>query len=98
MQFSYFDLNLGKYKTISATEVMVTVLDGPTLTDATASNEENSKDKISSEQFKSIKLKVAVAKDDFLGSKLFYGLLFLPFLLLPVIVLLKKRKRRVTEM
>jgi hypothetical protein len=66
MQFSYFDLNLGKYKTISATEVMVTVLDGPTLTDATASNEENSKDKISSkEQFKSIKLKtnlVAVAK------------------------------------
>jgi hypothetical protein len=31
MQFSYFDLNLGKYKTISATEVMVTVLDGPTL-------------------------------------------------------------------
>jgi hypothetical protein len=32
---------------------MVTVLDGPTLTDATASNEENSKDKISSkEQFK----------------------------------------------
>jgi hypothetical protein len=30
MQFSYFDLNLGKYKTISATEVMVTVLDGPT--------------------------------------------------------------------
>jgi hypothetical protein len=96
MQFSYFDLNLGKYKTISATEVMVTVLDGPTLTDATASNEENSKDKISSkEQFKSIKLKtnlVAVAKDDFLGSKLFYGLLFLPFLLLPVIVLLKKRK------
>jgi hypothetical protein len=64
MQFSYFDLNLGKYKTISATEVMV--LDGPTLTDATASNEENSKDKISSkEQFKSIKLKtnlVAVAR------------------------------------
>jgi hypothetical protein len=102
MQFSYFDLNLGKYKTISATEVMVTVLDGPTLTDATASNEENSKDKISSkEQFKSIKLKtnlVAVAKDDFLGSKLFYGLLFLPFLLLPVIVLLKKKKKRVTEM
>jgi hypothetical protein len=94
MQFSYFDLNLGKYKTISATEVMVTVLDGPTLTDATASNEENSKDKISSkEQFKSIKLKtnlVAVAKM-ISWSKLFYGLLFLPFLLLPVIVLLKKK-------
>jgi hypothetical protein len=47
---------------------MVTVLDGPTLTDATASNEENSKDKVKA--FKFIKLKtnlVAVAKDDFLG-------------------------------
>jgi hypothetical protein len=54
MQFSYFDLNLGKYKTISATEVMVTVLDGPTLTDATASNEENSKDKISSKSNSSL--------------------------------------------
>jgi hypothetical protein len=81
MQFSYFDLNLGKYKTISATEVMVTVLDGPTLTDATASNEE-SKDKISSkEQFKSIKLKtnlVAVAKMISLGLNCSMDL-FLPF-------------------
>jgi hypothetical protein len=97
MQFSYFDLNLGKYKTISATEVMVTVLDGPTLTDATASNEENSKDKISSkEQFKSIKLKtnlVAVAKDDFLGSKLFYGLLFLPFFTVACHCIVRRKKR-----
>jgi hypothetical protein len=97
MQFSYFDLNLGKYKTISATEVMVTVLDGPTLTDATASNEENSKDKISSkEQFKSIKLKtnlVAVAKDDFLGSKLFYGLLFLPFYCCLSLYCLRREKK-----
>jgi hypothetical protein len=35
---------------------------------------------------------VAVAKDDFFGSKLFYGLLFLPFLD-AVIVLLKKKKK-----
>jgi hypothetical protein len=33
---------------------MVTVLDGPTLTDATASNEENSKDKISSKSNSSL--------------------------------------------
>ncbi|WP_016989212.1 BatD family protein [Flavobacterium sp. ACAM 123] len=96
MQFSYFDLGLGKYKTISAPEVMVTVLDGPTATEATAANSEKGKNKISnSEQFKFIKLKtnlVAVAEDDFLGSKLFFGLLFFPFLMLPVIVLLKKKK------
>jgi hypothetical protein len=96
MQFSYFDLGSGKYKTISAPEVMVTVLDGPTATEATAANSEKGKNKISnSEQFKFIKLKtnlVAVAEDDFLGSKLFFGLLFFPFLMLPVIVLLKKKK------
>jgi hypothetical protein len=40
MQFSYFDLNLGKYKTINATEVMVTVLDGPTANWRNCFNEE----------------------------------------------------------
>jgi hypothetical protein len=50
---------------------MVTVLDGPTYSDATATMKENSKDKISSkEQFKFYQFEndlVAVAKDDFLG-------------------------------
>ena len=31
-------------------------------------------------------------KEDFFGSNLFYGLLFLPFLMLPLIVLFKKKK------
>jgi hypothetical protein len=31
-------------------------------------------------------------KDDFFGSNTFYGLLFLPFLMLPLIVLFKKKK------
>jgi hypothetical protein len=99
MEFSYFDPRSGKYKTINAPEIMVTVLDGPTANNATASNSENGKNKIlGTEQFKFIKLKtnlVAVAEDDFLGSKLFYGLLFLPFLMLPVIVLLKKKKEAI---
>lgn len=99
MQFSYFDLRSGKYKTISSPEIMITILDGPTATDATASNSENGKNKISAtEQFKFIKLKtnlVAVAKDDFFGSQLFYGLLFFPFLMLPIIVLLKKKKEAI---
>jgi hypothetical protein len=99
MEFSYFDPRSGKYKTINAPEIMVTVLDGPTANNATASNSENGKNKIlGTEQFKFIKLKtnlMAVAEDDFLGSKLFYGLLFLPFLMLPVIVLLKKKKEAI---
>ncbi|CAM2848626.1 BatD family protein [Flavobacterium frigoris] len=99
MQFSYFDLGSGKYKTISSPEIMITILDGPTATDATVSNSGNGKNKIShTEQFKFIKLKtnlVAVAKDDFFGSKLFYGLLFFPFLMLPIIIVLKKKKEAI---
>jgi hypothetical protein len=99
MQFSYFDLGSGKYKTISSPEIMITILDGPTETRANASNSGNGKNKIShTEQFKFIKLKtnlVAVAKDDFFGSKLFYGLLFFPFLMVPIIILLKKKKEAI---
>jgi hypothetical protein len=99
MQFSYFDLGSGKYKTIIAPEIMVTVLDGPNAAVANVSNSENGKNKIiGTEQFKFIKLKtnlVAVTTDDFFGSQLFYGLLFLPFLMLPLIVLLKKKKEAI---
>jgi len=97
MQFSYFDLGSGTYKTITSSEIMINVLDGPSANDQVATTTTgNSKNVISSsEQFKFIKLKselISMKKDDFLGSNLFYGLLFLPFLILPAIVLLKKKK------
>jgi hypothetical protein len=97
MQFSYFDLGSGTYKTISSPEIMINVLDGPSANDQVATTTPgNSKNVISSsEQFKFIKLKsdlVSMNNDDFLGSNLFYGLLFLPFLILPMIVLFKKKK------
>jgi hypothetical protein len=97
LQFSYFDLGSGTYKTISSPEIMINVLDGPSANDQVATTTSgNSKNVISSsEQFKFIKLKSdlkSMNNDDFLGSNLFYGLLFLPFLILPVIVLFKKKK------
>jgi len=97
MQFSYFDLGSGTYKTISSPEIMINVLDGPTANDqVVAATPGVSKNVISSnEQFKFIKLKTnlfSMKEDDFLGSNLFYGLLFLPFLILPLIVLFKKKK------
>jgi hypothetical protein len=97
MQFSYFDIGSGTYKTISSPEIMINVLDGPSANDQAATTTPgNSKNVISSsEQFKFIKLKsdlVSMNNDDFLGSNLFYGLLFLPFLILPMIVLFKKKK------
>jgi len=97
LQFSYYDLGSGTYKTISSPEIMINVLEGPSVNDQVATTTPgNSKNVISSsEQFKFIKLKsdlTSMNNDDFLGSNLFYGLLFLPFLILPAIVLFKKKK------
>ena len=97
MQFSYFDLNTRSYKTISSPEIMINVLDdGSGDNQVATATPTVQKNVISgSEQFKYIKLKskfVSIKKDDFLGSKTFYSLLFLPFLMLPLIVLVKKKK------
>ena len=76
---------------------MINVLDGPSANDQVVTTTPGvAKNIISSnEQFKFIKLKTnlsSMKEDDFLGSNLFYGLLFLPFLMLPLIVLFKKKK------
>jgi hypothetical protein len=99
MHFSYFDLGSGTYKTISSSEIKINVLDGPTQTAAphdTASVSKNSI--VGVEQFKYIDLKtelVASKEPAFFGSNTFYTLLLLPFLLLPVIVLFKKKKEAI---
>jgi hypothetical protein len=99
MHFSYFDLGTGTYKTISSSEIKINVLDGPTQTAETSATASVGKNKIDGvEQFKYIDLKTKlVAKDEpvFFGSDKFYGLLFLPFLLLPIIVLFKKKKEAI---
>jgi len=97
MRFSYFDLTTRTYKTISSPEIVVNVLDGPTDSNQVATTTPGvAKNTISStEQFKYIKLKnnlVSMRNTDFFGSGAFYGLLFLPFLILPLIVLFKKKK------
>lgn len=96
MQFSYFDLNSGSYKTITSDEIMITVLDGPTATQAVASNTGGNKNKIEkSEQFKYIKLKTELLpskRNDFFGSLWYFVLLLLPFVALPILVLFRKRK------
>ncbi len=100
MTFTYFDLSLGKYKTISSPEIIINVLDGPTSeNNAVATNTGVVKMKVNAgEQFRFIKLKTTLAafhKKDFLGSTLFYILTFLPLLIIPIIVLLKKKKEAI---
>ena len=96
MQFSYFDLSSGTYKTITSEEILINVLDGPTASQALDSTNGGNKNKIEKlEQFKFIKLKtelVSLKQQDFFGSLWYYLLLLLPFIALPILVLLRKRK------
>ncbi len=100
MTFTYFDLSLGKYKTITSPEIIINVLDGPTSeNNAVATTTGVAKMKVNAgEQFRFIKLKTTLSpfhKKDFLGSTLFYILTFLPLLIIPIIVLLKKKKEAI---
>ncbi len=101
MQFSYFDVGTEKYKTITSNEISVNVADGPVAAgDAVANASLNSDKKTVSagDQFKFIHLKTklkSTTKSDFFGSTLFYGLLVAPFLLIPFIVLFKKKKEAI---
>ena len=98
MQFSYFDLNSGKYKTITSPEIIVKVLDGPTQAVASSEPGTGKNQLTATEQFKYLKLNTkleAINQKDFFGSTLFYCLLLIPFGLLPIIVLAKKKKEAI---
>ncbi|MHC0439314.1 BatD family protein [Flavobacterium sp. 3-210] len=98
MQFSYFDLSTSSYKTITSQEIAIDVLDGPM--QAEANNTANAAKNVISktDQFKYIKSRttlVSVEKDDFYGSDLYYALLFAPFIILPIIIIAKKKKEAI---
>ena len=97
MSFSYFDLNSGKYKTITSPEIMIEVTTGPEQIIAVV-NPKNSKEKGSKNlTFIDIKQKTKltnIKKRDFLGSIKFYILMFVPFLIIPIIILIRRRKEQ----
>ncbi|MFA9192481.1 BatD family protein [Flavobacterium sp. FZUC8N2.13] len=99
MQFSYFDLNSGRYKTITSPEIIIKVLDGPTQVVASDSNSGTGKNQVvANEQFKYIKLQTKlepITANDFFGSNLFYSLLLIPFGLVPIIILAKNKKEAI---
>lgn len=97
LEFSYFDLSTGGYKTIASPNIMLNVLDGPGVVNSNVNSADATSKTVAtpSKSFAFIKQKTdleSIESDDFLGSGLFYGLLFLPFLLIPVLVIVKKRK------
>lgn len=97
MSFSYFDPSAGRYKTLTSPEIMVKVLDGPTGPEPVASEESGiGKQTVQKNvEFANIKLKtnlVSTKKATFFGTNLYYGLLALPFILIPIIIFIRRRK------
>ena len=97
ISFSYFDFGTNSYKTITSKEIMIDVIDGPTETVAMI---KSNKDKIAKANknlvFKEIIAKtelINIKRKDFLYSTKFYILMFLPFLMIPMIVFYRKRKQ-----
>jgi hypothetical protein len=96
IQFSYFDLASKSYKTLSSKSIEIKVLNTPTGTVAQKNAKNNTKLPIEvAKTFAFIKQKTKLKPIDsngFLGSGLFYSLLFLPFLAIPLLILFKKKK------
>lgn len=98
IEFSYFDLKTKSYKTITSEAVEIDVLQGKEQVVATNENAANKQKVEKYDTFQFIKLKTnfeSLVKTDFFGSTKFYTLLFLPFLLIPIIVLVKKKKEAI---
>ena len=94
MEFSYYDLASKSYKTITSKEITIDVAegDGTVVANTPSANKQAIQKK---EVFQYNKLKtefVSTAQEDFLGSGLFYSLLFAPLLLIPIVMIARKQK------
>ena len=97
MRFSYFDLGSYSYKTITSQPFNINVLEGASVANSGKTNSSDvAKSKFEvAKSFTYIKQKTvlqSMQKDDFLGSGLFYSLVFLPFLAIPLLIIGKRRK------
>jgi hypothetical protein len=97
MSFTYFDLASGRYKTITSQPITINVMDGPSIASAEKTNpNEVAKTKVEvTKSFAYNKQKTtlkSMEKEDFLGSGLFYSLVALPFLAIPLLIVGKRRK------
>lgn len=97
MSFTYFDLGSHSYKTLTSEAITVNVLDGPTVASSGKTDpDEAAKTKLEvAKSFAYIKQKTSLKsmqKEDFLGSGLFYSLVCLPFLAIPLLIIGKRRK------
>jgi hypothetical protein len=94
MEFSYYDLVSKSYKTITSKEITIDVAEGDgTFVANTPSANKQAIQKKEVFQFNKLKTEfVSASREDFLGSGLFYSLLFAPLLLIPIVMIARKQK------
>ncbi|GAA4280401.1 BatD family protein [Gaetbulibacter aestuarii] len=100
ISFSYFDLKSQTYKRLSSDEMVVDVKEGPlNNADAQAQNALNSGAKqpvmLNKDQFAFIKTKTNFVSNDaepFFNTRLFWILLLLPFIAIPIAILIRRNK------
>ena len=94
LRFTYFDLESKVYKTITSNDLIITAAQGDTA--ITGNLKEANKGAIlSSKPFAFIKQKANLTesnKPDFLGSGLFLTLFALPFIIIPCLILFRRKK------
>lgn len=92
LSFSYFDLKTKSYKTITSDEIELDVTQGDVV--ASSDSVDNKKQVVAKDEFAYIKNQVTFNKvtNDFLGSTLFYVLLFVAVAGVPVVIVLRKKK------
>jgi hypothetical protein len=106
LSFSYFDPELGRYQTITSPEITLNVLEGDNVPAGDApivANEAGQATKSqfkTSEQFKFIKLKTTLKSKEqrgFFGTSVFYSLIALPLLCIPLLMIFKRKKEAIDK-
>lgn len=98
--FSYFDVKSKSYKTLSSDEIIIQVENGPVPNQTTTIKENTSKENtiaLTNDQFKYIKTStklIPINRPVFFKSSLFWWLSGIPFLLIPVIILIGNTRRK----
>lgn len=100
ISFSYFDLKTESYKRLSSNEIVINVLNGPSNNSASTENNSGSNPNkqavvLNSDQFAFIKTKTnfsALEPNYFFKTRLFWSLLLLPFLGIPLAIFIRNKK------
>ncbi|TGV01741.1 BatD family protein [Flavivirga rizhaonensis] len=101
ISFSYFDLKTETYKRLSSDEIIIDVLNGPTNNTTSGTSDgnpiSNVKQRVvlNNDQFAFIKTKtdfVSTKSTYFFKTNLFWSLLLSPFLLIPLAIIVRRKK------